>query len=134
MIFLNDYKNTKRVFFALIVLCSTSFAFAKGEDVRITNSTALNVRDANGTTVTPLDQLQGSEKDVETTRRIRQALMDDQTLSTNARNVKIITLKNKVTIRGVVNNRTELDKVMLIAKKASTNDAQFLNELNIVKN
>lgn len=85
--------------------------------VAVPDSTALNLKDANGTTKTPLDQMRGSEKDIETTRQIRQALMDDEALSTNARNVKVITLKNKVTLRGAVNSSDELKRVVTIAKK-----------------
>lgn len=97
------------------------------------NSTALNAKDASGATKTPLDQLKGSDKDVETTRQIRQALMGDESLSTNARNVKVITLKNKVTIRGAVNSSDELSKVVNLAKKTASKDTQVVHDLNVVK-
>ncbi len=99
----------------------------------VKDSTALNVKDADGGTKTPLDQMNGSEKDIETTRQIRRALMDDESLSTNARNVKIITLKNKVTIRGAVNSREELQRVVKVAKSTAAQDSQIVHDLNIVK-
>jgi hyperosmotically inducible periplasmic protein len=97
------------------------------------DSTALNVKDADGTSKTPLDQFQGSDKDVETTRQIRQALMDDESLSTNARNVKVITLRNKVTIRGAVNSNDELNRVVSLAKAKAPQNSQIVQDLNVVK-
>ena len=99
----------------------------------VKDSTALNVKDAEGNTKTPLDQLKGSEKDIETTRQIRQALMADESLSTNARNVKVITLKNKVTIRGAVNSSEELRRVVDVAKMTASKDSQVVHDLNVVK-
>lgn len=97
------------------------------------NSTALNAKDAEGTTKTPLDQMKGSDKDIETTRQIRQALMDDDSLSTNARNVKVITLNDKVTIRGAVNSSDELRRVISLAKKTASKNSQVVHDLNVVK-
>ena len=101
--------------------------------VAVEDSTALNAKDVGKKTKTPLDQLQGSDKDVETTRQIRQALMDDESLSTNARNVKVITLRNKVTIRGAVNSNDELRRVVSLAKTTASKDSQVVHDLNIVK-
>lgn len=97
------------------------------------DSTALNAKDADGTTKTPLDQLKGSDKDIETTRQIRQALMEDESLSTNARNVKVITLKNKVTIRGAVNSSEELRHVLSLAKSTASKGSQIEHDLIVVK-
>ena len=99
----------------------------------VKDSTALNVKDSEGNTKTPLDQLKGSERDIETTRQIRQALMADESLSTNARNVKVITLKNKVTIRGAVNSSDELRRVVSVAKMTASKDSQVVHDLNVVK-
>ncbi len=101
--------------------------------VAVEDSTALNAKDADGSTKTPLDQMKGSDKDIETTRQIRQALMDDSSLSTNARNVKVITLNNKVTIRGAVNSSDELRRVVSLAKTTAAKDSQVVHDLNVVK-
>src|ERR1700761_9457565 len=55
------------------------------------DNTGRNVRDRNSQTITPLDQ---SENDVDRkiTQQIRQALMSDDSLSVNAKNIKIITI------------------------------------------
>jgi len=53
---------------------------------------------------------------VETTRRIRERIVNDKSLSTSAHNVTIVTTKDgEVTIRGLVTSTIEKDKIMQIA-------------------
>ena len=80
------------------------------------DNTARNARDREAKTLTPLDQ---SEKvsDLEVTQRIRKALVRDKTLSTNAKNVKIITVDGEVTLRGPVKSETERTKIVARAKR-----------------
>ena len=54
----------------------------------------------------PREQVE-SEADRGVTQRIRQALMDDDSLSTNAKNIKIITANGVVILRGTVNSEKE---------------------------
>jgi osmotically-inducible protein OsmY len=80
------------------------------------DNTAMNKRDQNTGTVTPVDQSEAAG-DVKITADIRKAVMDDNSLSTNAHNVKIITGKGGVvTLRGVVNSAAEKDSVETKAK------------------
>ena len=65
------------------------------------DNTARNVRDRDGTTLTPGDQSE-SKADLALTQRIRQAIVADDSLSTTAHNVKIITSDGVVTLRGPV--------------------------------
>ena len=65
-----------------------------------------NVRDRNEATKTPTDQSE-NEADRTITQNIRKALSDDDSLSTNAKNVKIITSDGTVTLRGPVKNEKE---------------------------
>jgi hyperosmotically inducible periplasmic protein len=78
-------------------------------------NTARNVRDRNGQTMTPADQSE-SQEDLAITQKIRSGLMDDDSLSTNAKNVKIITVNGVVTLRGPVNSEKEKNDVAKIAK------------------
>src|ERR1041385_8893131 len=66
------------------------------------DNTAVNARDRDDNTLTPGDQ-GTSEADREVTRNIRRALMKNDQLSTTAKNIKIITVNGKVTLRGPVN-------------------------------
>ena len=70
------------------------------------DNTGKNVRDREDRTVTPMDQSNRKE-DLDVTASIRKALMDDDTLSTNGRNVKIITRDGIVTLRGPVDSDQE---------------------------
>ncbi|MEO5956498.1 MAG: BON domain-containing protein [Nitrospiraceae bacterium] len=81
------------------------------------DNTEKNVRDQDHSTLTPIDQAQGSKHDVDMTRRIRKSLMADKTLSTNAQNIKIMTLNGKATLRGPVKNAGERERILKKAGK-----------------
>jgi|SRR5262245_26714095 len=81
-------------------------------------NTATNVRDRDGKTATPTDQ-SNTSADVELVARIRKALVADDSLSTNAKNVKIVTEKGGVTLRGPVNDAREREAVVRVAKQAA---------------
>ena len=77
------------------------------------DNTGRNVRDRNDATKTPMDQSE-NEADRTITQNIRQALTADDSLSTNAKNVKIITNDWTVTLRGPV--KSEQEKTAIEAK------------------
>jgi hyperosmotically inducible protein len=81
---------------------------------RDNDNTEKNIRDRDSRAKTPLDQSE-TEADRTITQKIRQAIMSDAALSTKAKNIKIITVKGIVTLRGPVANSQEKDA---IAKKA----------------
>jgi osmotically-inducible protein OsmY len=53
---------------------------------------------------------------MQTTQRVRQAMMDDTTLSTTAKNVKVITREGKVLLMGPVTNEQERSRIQSIAE------------------
>jgi hyperosmotically inducible periplasmic protein len=77
------------------------------------DNTGRNVRDRGGETKTPGDQSE-SEADRKITQSIRQAVSADESLSTNGKNVKIVTTDGAVTLRGPV--KSEKEKVDIGAK------------------
>lgn len=79
------------------------------------DNTGINNRNRDADTATPFDQSE-SEADRVITQKIRKALIADNSLSTNAKNIKIITIKGIVTLRGPVDSTQEKD---IIAKKVS---------------
>ena len=79
------------------------------------DNTGKNVRDRSDTTLTPGDQ-GNSESDREITRNIRRALTKSDTLSTTAKNVKIITVNGKVTLRGPVMSQEEQQAIATAAQ------------------
>lgn len=77
------------------------------------DNTGKNVRDRGGDTLTAGDQSE-DEADRTLTQRIRQAVVDDDSLSTTAKNIKIVTVNGMVTLRGPVNS--EAEKAAIAAK------------------
>ena len=82
------------------------------------DNTARNVRDRDDRTATPMDQ-GGSEGDRTITAEIRKQITDNDGLSTNAKNVKVITQDGVVTLRGPVKTAQEKTTVAGIARKAA---------------
>jgi hyperosmotically inducible periplasmic protein len=84
-----------------------------------------NVRDRSPSAVTPFTQ-SNNRSDVEMTQRIRRALMRDKSLSTTAKNVKIVTVDGTVTLRGPVESEHEkaaiADEALKIAGPGHVND------------
>jgi len=96
------------------------------------DNTEKNVRDRSGETLTPGDQ-SSSEADLALTQQIRQAVVADDTLSTNAHNVKIITNKGVVTLRGPVNSLQEKEAIDAKAQQIA-GATKVKNELEVAAN
>lgn len=77
-----------------------------------------NVRDRDDQNKTPGDQSE-SEADRAITQNIRQAVTADDSLSTNAKNVKIITSDGTVTLRGPVKSEKEKADIEAKAKQVA---------------
>jgi hyperosmotically inducible periplasmic protein len=92
---------------------------------------ARNAEDQSGA-LNPIGQGTDSE-DLETTQQIRKALIADQTLSTSAKDVKIITSSGTVTLRGPVRSEAERAEIELLAHETAGND-RVVNELEIAGN
>ena len=92
----------------LIVGCSKN----RSEDKQVSqtavepDNSGRNVRDRNDQTKTAGDQSE-SEADRTISQNIRQALTADDSLSTNGKNAKIITIDGTVTLRGPVKSDKE---------------------------
>ena len=100
-------------------------------EVKPADNSANNARDVPGEDLTPLDQ-SNAEADVEITRSIRKMLVDDESLGTNAQNVKVITAGGMVTLRGAVATADEQARIVSIAEKAAGLD-HVVNELQVIK-
>lgn len=81
------------------------------------NQTTSSPTQPNREAATPQDRGQPARSssdeaaDRALTQRIRQALMDDETLSINAKNIKITTANGVVTLRGVVITEKEKGQI-----------------------
>ena len=95
------------------------------------DNTGRNVRDRGGATLMPGDQSE-SKADRTLTKQIRQAVVADKSLSTTAKNVKIITLNGVVTLRGPVKSPQEKGSIEAKAQRlAGTTNVD--NQLEIIR-
>jgi len=103
----------------LIVGCSKN----RSEDKQVSqtvepDNSGRNVRDRDDQTKTPGDQSE-NEVDRTITQNIRQAITAADSLSTNGKNVKIITNDGTVTLRGLVKSEKEKTEIEAKAKQVA---------------
>ena len=92
------------------------------------DDTGRNVRDRDAKTLTPMDQ-SSDARDLEITRGIRKALMADDSLSTTAKNIKIITINGTVTLRGPV--KTAGEQVSILEKANAVANGRVDDQLEV---
>ena len=115
----------------LLLTCLTGLSLAAmaADEKTEADNTAKNERDRSGETQTSGDQ-SNSSADLKVTQAIRQSLMKDDTLSTTAKNIKVITENGQVTLRGPVKNAQEKAKVSQLAKSAA-GGAHVVDQLDV---
>lgn len=100
-----------------------------GVDTDAPDSTAKNEGDEEEGKLTPVDQ-GTSDADVKTTKDIRAAVVKEESLSFNAKNIKIITRDGHVTLRGVVESSNERETIVKIAGQHVSPD-EVTNSLTV---
>lgn len=98
-------------------VCSVQAApsdYVPSSDKSAPDNSAQNARDKNNETMTPMDQ-SNDPADIDLTKRIRQAVEADKNLSTDAKNVKIITVDHVVWLRGPVKSVQEKKDIASMA-------------------
>ena len=106
----------KRTILSLLCISGLTLS-AVAQDTPADNS-ANNKRDRSGETKTSGDQSNSSD-DIKTTAAIRRAVMKDDSLTMTAKNIKIITERGMVTLRGPVMSAQEKAKIAKLAKAAA---------------
>ncbi|HEY0469408.1 MAG TPA: BON domain-containing protein [Polyangiaceae bacterium] len=96
------------------------------------DNSRVNTRDRSSAALTPMDQ-GGSESDRKISQRIRQELMSNKSLSFTAKNVKIITIDGKVTLRGPVKSEAERSAIEAAARRATGDGGRVDSQLEISK-
>lgn len=91
----------------------TSMTMAQNPPPVVPDNSGVNVRDRNSDAMTA-DQQSNAKSDVELTRRIRRAVVKDDSLSMMAHNVKIVSANGTVVLRGPV--KTEEEKADIAGK------------------
>ncbi|HYQ05002.1 MAG TPA: BON domain-containing protein [Polyangiaceae bacterium] len=96
------------------------------------DNSRVNQRDRSSANLTPMDQ-GSSASDRNITQQIRKDLMKDKTLSFTAKNVKIITIDGKVTLRGAVKSEAERSAIEAAARRATGDGGKVDSQLEISK-
>jgi len=113
------------VLLATLVLfgCSKDSGDKNSSDNQVSQSTQVppdntgrNVRDRDDANKTPADQAE-NEVDRTITQSVRKALTSDDSLSTDGKNVKVITSDGNVTLRGPVKSDKEKSEIESKAKQ-----------------
>ncbi len=106
--------------------CATAPALMRAQEATPPDNTKTNKGDQGVTA----DQQKENSSDRDITRRIRQALQKDKSLSTYAHNVKIITQNGVVTLKGPV--RSEDEKSAIAGKAAEVvGESNVKNQLTV---
>jgi hyperosmotically inducible periplasmic protein len=93
------------------------------------DNSAENARDRDRQTLTPMDQ-SNTPEDLRLSRKIRRAVVKDDQLSTEAKNIKIITINGTVTLRGPV--KSDGERAEIVAKAAQiAGEANVHSELEV---
>ncbi len=82
------------------------------------DNTVVNKRDADGHSVTPMDQ-SNTQADIDQVAQIRSRVLEIKDLSVSGRNVKIVTDGGKVVLRGPVASAAERAAIVEVANKVA---------------
>ncbi len=120
----------KRTTLSLLCLASLTFSvIAEDNTTPAADNSGRNERDRSGETKTPFDQ-SNSSADTDKTAAIRRAVMEDDSLSMAAKNVKIIFAEGVVTLRGPVKTAAEKAAIEKHAKAAG-GQAKIENQIEV---
>ncbi len=100
---------------ALLLVATLAATSAFAQDASKVDNTRINQRDRQGANTTPFDQPNDAE-DIKVAAAVRKAIMDDDSLSTTAHNVKFVASDGTVILRGPVKNDAEKARVESIVK------------------
>lgn len=109
-------------------LSSVAWAANSAANVEADNSKRNAAIQEKGT-LTSQDQ-GNSEADVELTRKIRQAVVARDSFSTNAKNVKIITINGVVTLKGPVKTSAERNEIARMAANLA-GETKVVNQISV---
>ena len=117
-------KRTTLTILAAVAIAGSAWS----QNTNAADNTANNKKDADGTTLTATDQ-SNDPADIKTTAEIRKMIIDDASLSALAKNVKIITVAQVVTVRGPV--ETEKEKATIITHVKHLDPKSINNEITV---
>jgi len=116
-------KKTSLTLAAILTLSVSAWSADTNAD-----NTGKNTRDQSGETLTPVDQ-SNDPADIKITADIRKMVVADDSLSALAKNVKIVTVDEVVTLRGPV--ETAKEKAAIAAHANHVKPKQVINQIEV---
>ena len=110
-------------------LLAAPLALAQSPTSVAADNAKSNKADPSNATATA-DAQTNKATDLDITKRIRQSVMADKSLSTYAHNVKIVTVNGNVTLNGVVRSEDEKNSIEMKAESVAGKQ-QVTNDLKI---
>lgn len=125
-------NNTKKAFLIIMICSAAAIGCGQMRDNRAAtaDNTAVNERDRNAGAVTA-DQQKENKTDRELTAAIRTSVMADKSLSTYARNVKIVSQDGRVTLKGPVRSNQEKASIVATAVAAAGDKSRVTDEMSV---
>jgi hyperosmotically inducible periplasmic protein len=114
----------------LTLVCAAVLAGVAWSQDKDADNTGRNVRDRDDQSQTATDQ-SNDPADIKMTADIRKMVVNDGSLSMTAKNVKIITVDGKVTLRGPI--QTEKEKAAIESHAKQAGAKSITNELEVEK-
>lgn len=119
-------KNKKFIVFLTMMFLNGSLLAVTASDNSKVNEQIEANKELNS-------QDQGSsEEDIRLTQKIRQDVIKQDVFSTEAKNIKIITIGGKVTLKGPVKSMDEKNRIQNIAVKRAGVE-NIINEITVIK-
>jgi osmotically-inducible protein OsmY len=119
---------------ALLLLCGAPVAVrAQSMQDQSSSQTAPDnsARNKDHSTTATADQQSAHKSDTDITRDIRRSIVSDKSLSTYAHNVKIITQKGAVTLKGPVNSAEEKQTIAAKAAEVAGGSDKVTDQLTV---
>ena len=115
-----------------IVFCTGAFvSYAQTPEPKTKpDNTDVNKRDRNSSEATA-DQQKMNATDQDLTKKIRESIMSDKSLSTYAHNIKIISQNGTVTLKGPVKSDDEKKTVMAKAVAVAGSADKVTDEVSV---
>ena len=130
-------KHAMRLLCALAIVLASLGLWAQQDQMppadTAPDNSQINQRDRTQGNVTA-DQQSNNRIDIELTRQIRRALVQDKSLSTYGHNVKIVSQNGVVTLRGPVKSDEEKQAIAAKAVEVVGSADKVQNELEVAGN
>jgi hyperosmotically inducible periplasmic protein len=123
--------NHLKTIFTIVLCVTAGLIYAQTPDTATKpDNTKVNQRDRDSAQVTA-DQQKNNAADQDLTKKIRQSIMSDKSLSSYAHNIKIISQNGTVTMKGPVKSDNEKTTVMEKAVAVAGSADKVTDEISV---